>query len=89
MTGLSAWLLLALAAAACGVTTDVTPERRSQTIALVGGRVQASPETPAIQDGVVLIDGAAITAVGERMAVRVPSGATVIDCAGATVMAGF
>ena len=89
MTRLGAWLLLALAVAACGVTTDVTPERRSQTIALVGGRVQASPETTAIRDGVVLIDGGAITEVGERTDVRVPSGATVIDCAGTTVMAGF
>ena len=52
MTRPSAWLLLALAAAACGVTTDVAPERRSQTIALVGERTDVrvpsgAPRSPA------------------------------------------
>lgn len=57
--------------------------------ALVGGRVLPSPEEPAITDGIVVVDGARITAVGARGAVTVPSGATVIDCTGATVTAGF
>src|SRR5262249_59226587 len=57
--------------------------------ALVGGRVQASPDVDPIADGVVLIDRDTIAAVGPRANVRIPSGATVIDCAGATVVAGF
>jgi imidazolonepropionase-like amidohydrolase len=57
--------------------------------ALVGGRVQPSPEAPVIPDGVVLVEGATIAAVGARGDVRVPAGATVIDCAGGTVTAGF
>jgi imidazolonepropionase-like amidohydrolase len=42
-----------------------------------------------IPDGVVLIEDATIAAVGPRANVQVPPGATVIDCAGATVTAGF
>jgi imidazolonepropionase-like amidohydrolase len=57
--------------------------------ALVGGRVQSSPDAAAIPDGIVLIEDATIAAVGARGDVRVPSGATVIDCAGGTVTAGF
>ena len=51
--------------------------------------MQSSPEVPVIPDGVVLVDGATIAAVGAGADVRVPAGATVIDCAGGTVTAGF
>jgi imidazolonepropionase-like amidohydrolase len=85
---LGAWLLVAGVTAAC-VTSGAQPERLAPAIALVGGRVQPSPDAPAIPEGVVLIEGGVITAVGSRADVRVPSSATVIDCTGATVMAGF
>ncbi|HXJ83154.1 MAG TPA: amidohydrolase family protein [Candidatus Methylomirabilis sp.] len=61
----------------------------SSVVALVGGRVQASPEAAPIPDGVVLIGNGAITAVGPRGNTPVPPGATVIDCTGATVTSGF
>lgn len=57
--------------------------------ALVGGRVLPSPQAAVIPDGVVLIEDATITAVGARGAVRVPPGASLIDCSGGTVTAGF
>ncbi|HEY3101117.1 MAG TPA: hypothetical protein VGL14_19515, partial [Methylomirabilota bacterium] len=83
-------LVLVVAATAC----VSTPPRRSEPtgqamLALVGGRVQAHPETAAIDDAVVLISGDTIAAVGARSQVGVPTGARVIDCAGATVLAGF
>lgn len=80
---------VALLAAACGTTPGPMPASGARVTALVGGRVQPSPDVPATTDGVVLIEDATIVAVGARGDVRVPSGATVIDCAGGTVTAGF
>ena len=57
--------------------------------ALVGGRVQPSPEAPPIGDGVVLISQGVITAVGSRAEVSVPPDAAVIDCTGTTITSGF
>jgi imidazolonepropionase-like amidohydrolase len=61
----------------------------SAAVALVGGRVQPAPEVAAIDDGIVLIEGGVIRAVGRRGAVPVPPGARPLDCAGATISAGF
>lgn len=88
MKRLGAWLALAIVAGACAVTPAGSPERPT-SIALIGGRIQPSPEAEAIPDGAVIVEGGVITAVGPRADVRVPSGATVIDCAGGTVLAGF
>jgi imidazolonepropionase-like amidohydrolase len=51
--------------------------------------VQIAPEATATPDGVVVIRSGLITAVGRRADVIVPPGATVIDCTGGTVTAGF
>jgi imidazolonepropionase-like amidohydrolase len=59
------------------------------TIALAGGRIYPSPDTAAIDDGVVIVAGGTIAAVGPRRAVQIPAGATTIDCSGAVVTAGF
>jgi imidazolonepropionase-like amidohydrolase len=83
------WLLLAaafilpLTGSAQGA--NAVPAR----LALVGGRVIPAPGSQPIADGVVLIENGLIAAVGARGAVSVPSGATVIDCTGRTVTAGF
>jgi len=81
-------LLVAGLVAACtgGRVSEAPP---GPVVALVGGRVQAAPDAPAIDDGVVLIEGGKIRAVGRRADVAVPSGAVTLDCAGATVSAGF
>jgi imidazolonepropionase-like amidohydrolase len=83
------WLLVALLAAGCGATPEPRSGSAKSTMALVGGRVQPDPEATVIPDGVVLIADGRITAVGRRTEVAVPSGATVIDCTGGTVTAGF
>ena len=49
----------------------------------------AAPDRAPIRDGVVVIRSGRISAVGARGATAVPDGATVIDAAGATVLAGF
>jgi imidazolonepropionase-like amidohydrolase len=58
-------------------------------LALVGGTIYASPTEEPIRNGVILIDGDKIVAVGRRASVRVPRGINVIDCAGSTITAGF
>jgi imidazolonepropionase-like amidohydrolase len=86
----SGWLLVALLMGACGPTATEAPRAAAEGVtALVGGRVQVAPEATAIADGVVVIRNGLITDVGRRADVRVPAGATVIDCAGGTVTAGF
>ena len=80
---------VALLAIACGTTPGSAPAPATAVTALVGGRVQTAPDAAAIPDGVVLIEDGAITAVGPRSEVRIPPGATVIECAGGTVTAGF
>lgn len=62
---------------------------RVPRLALVGGTVWTSPTEPPLRDGVVVIAGEHIAAVGRRGEVRIPEDAAVIDCAGTTVTAGF
>ncbi|MCB1598562.1 MAG: amidohydrolase family protein [Lysobacterales bacterium] len=61
--------------------------------AFVGGRVitmrDAENSEEVIEDGVVLVDGDRIKAVGARSEVAVPDGARVIDVSGKTLMPGI
>jgi imidazolonepropionase-like amidohydrolase len=59
------------------------------TVALVGGQVIDGYEGPPIHDGVVLIAGDRIVAVGPRSEVTVPAGVTVIDTSGMSVLPGL
>lgn len=58
-------------------------------LALVGGQVIAGTDSPPIPEGVVLIRGGQIVAVGSQQEVKIPSGAQVIDVSAATVLPGF
>jgi imidazolonepropionase-like amidohydrolase len=82
---------LCILATACAPRDSATPRAAGggSVLALVGGRVQPAPDAPPLADGVVLVKDGAIVAVGARRDVRVPAGARVLDCAGATVTAGF
>ena len=84
---LAALLTVSLMVAACGATSP--PPARARVTALVGGIVVTSPQAAAIPDGVVLVEGRSIIAVGPRKSVQLPSGATVVDCTGGTVTAAF
>lgn len=59
---------------------------QAEPLALVGGTVH-TVSGPVIANGVVLVDGARITAVGTGLAV--PAGAKVVDCSGKHVYPGF
>jgi imidazolonepropionase-like amidohydrolase len=84
-----AWLVAILIAGGCGTGGGAAPSKPANVIALVGGRVQTSPAATAVPEAVVLIADGRITAVGRRADLGVPPGATIVDCTGTTVMAGF
>ncbi|MEP6768965.1 MAG: amidohydrolase family protein [Acidobacteriota bacterium] len=66
---------------------DVPPA--SSVIAFTGGRVVTMKGDEVIEDGVVLVEGNRIKAVGHRSDVAIPAGAKTIDAAGKTVLPGF
>lgn len=59
------------------------------TLAIVGGRIIDGYGGPVIENGVVLIAGQRIAAVGRMGDVAVPNGVSVIDANGHTVMPGL
>jgi imidazolonepropionase-like amidohydrolase len=58
-------------------------------LALVRGTVYVSPTEAPIRDGVVLIRGGKVVAVGSSSVVQIPRAVQLIDCSGLTIMAGF
>jgi imidazolonepropionase-like amidohydrolase len=89
-------MCLALGLAGCrapGAGGSGPADQRStaagKTLVIVGARIYTAPTDPPITDGVVVMTGATIGAVGRRDQVRVPGHATVLDGTGRTVTAGF
>jgi imidazolonepropionase-like amidohydrolase len=74
-----------MAAAALGQAVKSS----SDDLVLVGGTIYVSPTEEPIRNGVVLIQGGKITAVGSRARVRIPRTAQLLDCSGRTITAGF
>ncbi|QSQ17565.1 amidohydrolase family protein [Myxococcus landrumensis] len=70
-----------------GATTDI--EKGEPDIALVGGTIHPTPGAAPIVDGVVLVSGGRIRAVGPRDSVHIPEGTRVVDVSGQTVLPGF
>jgi len=58
-------------------------------LAIVGGRVIDGTGGEPIEEGVILVEGDRIEAVGRRGEVEVPEDAEVIDASGKTVLPGF
>jgi len=83
------FFVLAAALALCAATPSDAPDTRKPTLAFVGGQVIDGYEGPPIHDGVVLIGGERILAVGSRKEVPVPAGVTVIDTEGMSVLPGL
>ncbi|HEX7121033.1 MAG TPA: amidohydrolase family protein [Gemmatimonadaceae bacterium] len=83
-------ILLPAAAACVGGSTDAAQAERAQGVtAIVGGLVYPAPDAAPIANGVVLIEGERIAAMGARDAVEIPRGATRIDAGGGAVLAAF
>lgn len=61
----------------------------SADLALTHARIYASPDSPPIDNGTVVVHDGSIAAVGPANSVKVPPDATVLDCKGAAVTAGF
>lgn len=59
------------------------------TLALVGGRILDGFGGPAIEDGVILVSGERVVAVGPASEVAVPPGIRVVDTDGMTVLPGL
>src|SRR6516165_3063623 len=80
------------AASVSGNTSLAQADRTKQSgepIALVGGTVYVSPTEDPIRDGVVLVRGGQIAAVGRKASLKVPPGVQTLDCSGLTITAGF
>ena len=77
--------IVPLAAACVMIATPGEAPTSATPLALVGGRVQPDPQSAALEDGVVLIDGGVVTAIGSRSRLSVPAGARLLDCGGTTV----
>ena len=58
-------------------------------LALVGGTIYVSPTEEPIPNGVVIIQGGKIAAVGSRALVQLPQTIETLDCSGLTITAGF
>jgi len=85
-------LVLGLTGCRAPSTGNPAPPEQSgagKTLAIVSARVYTSPTEAPITDGVVVMTGTTISAVGRRDQVRVPDQATVLDGTGLTVTAGF
>ena len=71
----------------------VPADRPSGRIALTGARIvtmyDAAKKQEVIEDGVVLVEGNRIAAVGQRGSVSIPEGTTVIDARGKTIIPGL
>src|SRR5262245_47149422 len=65
------------------------PASQGAMLAIVGCPVIDGNVAPPLPDGVVLVKGSRISAVGPRASVRIPDGATIIDAKGSYVLPGF
>ena len=79
--------------AAIAVGLTIASDKPADTVAFVGGRVvtmrNAQSQQEVIDDGVVVVSGERIVAVGKRGEITIPSGARVIDAAGKTLFPGM
>jgi len=73
------------------IVLEVDSDLPQGQLALVGGRVitMRDGSEEVIEDGVVVVDGNRIAAVGARGEVAVPAAARVVDVAGKTLMPGI
>jgi imidazolonepropionase-like amidohydrolase len=79
----TALLLVALAA------SPIPSSAQQPTLALVGGRVVDGFGGPILENGVVLISGERVIAVGPVSEIAVPDGVRVVDTNGMTVLPGL
>lgn len=89
MTAFFCFLLLAVSAPAATENPPAPAPADKPTLALVGGQVIDGYEGPPLRDGVVLIAGERIVAVGPRSEVVIPPGTPIINTEGMSVLPGL
>jgi imidazolonepropionase-like amidohydrolase len=62
---------------------------RASDLALIGAKIYPSPTDPPIENGSILIHDGQILDIGPSPTIKIPRDATVIDCKGLVVTAGF
>jgi imidazolonepropionase-like amidohydrolase len=60
-----------------------------EVVAFVGAKIYTSPTDPPISNGIVVVHGEKIEAVGIAGTLTIPAGAKQIDCKGAVITAAF
>lgn len=80
---------IALVVAFMAATPLASAGTEENETVLAGARIYPSQETPAILNGVVVVRGGKIAAVGERGDVAIPHAAKILDCTGLVTTAGF
>jgi imidazolonepropionase-like amidohydrolase len=77
--------------AGVSLAMDVAADKPTGQIALTGARIvtMASRDGGIIDDGVILVRGDRIAAVGRRGEVAIPAGAKIVDVAGKTIIPGL
>lgn len=58
-------------------------------LVLIGAKIYPSPTAPPIEQGSILIHEGRIADVGSSSSVKSPQGATILDCTGLVITAGF
>lgn len=82
-------LLLAVVAALAKETpANPSAEASVRVRAFTGARL-LPVSGPPVEDGVLVVEAGRIVAIGPRVAVTLPAGAEVIDCAGRTIVPGL
>ncbi|MDQ2892436.1 MAG: amidohydrolase family protein [Pseudomonadota bacterium] len=73
------------------LSMDVAADKPTGTIALTGARIVTMADTAGgiVDDGVIVIRGDRIVAIGARAAVAIPAGATTVDVTGKTIIPGL
>jgi imidazolonepropionase-like amidohydrolase len=62
---------------------------RAADLALTGAKIYTSPTDPPIENGSIVVRDGLILSVGPSSTIKIPHSATVIDCKGLVVTAGF
>ena len=73
------------------LSMDVAADKPTGTVALTGARIvtMADKQGGIVDDGVIVIRGDRIVAVGPRASVQIPAGAKTVDLAGKTIIPGL
>lgn len=84
-----AGLLLTLAGTRPGATVPARPADAQAPLAIVGAQIWDGSGKPAVRNGVIVINGDRIEAIGPQGSVAVPKNARVIQAQGKTVIPGL